>query len=253
MNAALNWSLLMALVFATWMSPASSHAQSGDRYLIAQSDPDEAFDPFSDYSEFDEASDEEADINFFRHGRFFTVGLAAGNRSFTGNFSKTYGQSTAYGLYVTYFFDLRTAFSLGYITGDHAVAFTTNDFTKRYSGNVSLTTMNFDFKYFINTQNMTRGLADLNPYGLIGFAQYYRTYSLDNFEGSNSDATMGTDIGFGIEIPMMKKKSFLGVQATYHYVTFSDESKEFVAGNEKLDIKLSGDFVNLLFILGMNF
>lgn len=57
-------------------------------YLIAQSDPDEAFDPFTDYSEFDESSDEEADINFFQNGRFFTFGLITGTRGFTGNFKK---------------------------------------------------------------------------------------------------------------------------------------------------------------------
>lgn len=253
MKAAFHWSLLAALFAFGALGPQSVLAQTKDSYLLAQSDPDEAFDPFSDYSEFDEASDEEADINFFRNGRFFTVGLAGGNRSFTGNFSKTYAQGPAYGLYVTYFFDLRTAFSLGYITGDHAVAFTTNDFTKRYSGNVSLTTMNFDFKYYFNTQNITRGLADLNPYGILGFAQYYRTYSLDNFDGANSDATMGVDLGLGLEIPMMRKKSFLGIQAVYHSVSFSDESKEFVSGAEKLDMTMSGDFINILLILGMNF
>ena len=37
---------------------------------VAQFDADDTYDPFADYSEFDEAQEEEADINFFRNGRF---------------------------------------------------------------------------------------------------------------------------------------------------------------------------------------
>ena len=66
-------------------SEANFHLQSksSPHYLLAQNTPatnqntqnidEESFDPFSDYSEFDESSDEEADINFFRNGRFLTV------------------------------------------------------------------------------------------------------------------------------------------------------------------------------------
>lgn len=235
------------------MQSPKAFAQTQDRYLIAQSDPDEAFDPFSDYSEFDEASDEEADINFFRNGRFFTVGLVGGIRNFTGNFAKQYAQAPTYGVALTYFFDLRTAFSLSFMTGDHGVNFTTNNASKTYTGTVSITSLNFDFKYYFNTQNVTRGLADLNPYGLLGFGQFYRTYSLDNVDTLSRDATMGVNAGAGLEIPLMKKRGFLGVQGVYHMVTFTDESKSYVNGNEKLDQLLSGDFYSLTMILGMNF
>lgn len=218
---------------------------------LAQSDPDEAYDPFTDYSEFDEASDEEADINFFRNGRFFTVGFTGGYRNFTENWAKTYSSGPAYGVYITYFFDLRSAFSLAFITGDHAVAFDTN--VNSYSGNVSLTSLNFDHKYYFNTQNVTRGLADLNPYMLLGFAQHYRTYSISNIEGFTRDATMGLDLGAGIEIPLMRKKAFLGLQFGYHYVSFADETKEFIAGTEKLKHKINGDPYDTMVILGLNF
>jgi hypothetical protein len=76
----------------------ASPALADRSYLLAQSDPDEAYDPFIDYSEFDEASDEEADINFFRHGRFLSVGLVAGHRGFTGNFTKNYTASPTFGV-----------------------------------------------------------------------------------------------------------------------------------------------------------
>lgn len=220
-------------------------------YLMAQTDPDEAYDPFTDYSEFDEASDEEADVNFFRNGRFFTLGLAAGYRSFTDNWAKTYASGPSYGIYLTYFFDLRSALAIGFITGDHAAAFDTN--VKSYSGNVSFTTINFDYKYYFNTQNVTRGLAELNPYMLLGFAQYYRTYSIAEIEGFTRDSTMGVDLGAGFEIPLMRKKAFLGVQGCFHYVNFADETKDFLGGTERLKAKISGDMYDMLLILGLNF
>ncbi len=238
---------------------AENNYTSSDKqhYLVAQTDPDEAFDPFTDYSEFDEESDEEADINFFRNGRFFTLGLAVGYRSFTDNMSQIYGPSTTYGLFLSYFFDLRFAFQLGFQTGDHTVNFSTIDQTSggktNYSGNVSLTTLNFDLKYYMNTQNVTRGLADLNPYFLLGFAQFYRTYTITNLDGYNRDSTMGFEFGAGLEVPLLRKKAYLGLQATYHYVNFNDENKNYLNGTERLTRTVRGDPYDLLVILGMNF
>ena len=236
----------------------SSPAFADKSYLLSQSDPDEAYDPFIDYSEFDEASDEEADINFFRHGRFFTVGLAGGQRDFTGNFKGTYGGAPTFGILLTYFFDFRFALTFGFMTGDHTVGFNTvtsaGGLNKSYTGNVSLTNLLFDLKYYFNTQNITRGLADLNPYMLGGFSQVYRTYTISGIDGLSRDATMGVDLGGGIEIPLMRKKAFLGLQGAYHYVNFSDESKEYVnSGTEKLSKTLSGDVIDVLVILGVNF
>ena len=223
------------------------------RYLIAQTDPDESYDPFTDYSEFDEESDEEADINFFRNGRFFTVGMVAGYRGFTGNMANIYDPGPDFGLYLSYFFDLKLALSIGFQTGDHAVKFTTQNKTNTYLGNISISSLNADLKYYLNTQNVTRGLADLNPYILGGIGQFYRTYTLNGLDDYARDSAMGFDIGAGIEIPLMRKKAYLGIQAAYHYVNFSDENKSFVTTGEKLDENIMGDFYDLLFIIGMNF
>lgn len=222
-------------------------------YQLAQMEPDEAYDPFTDYSEFDEASEEEADINFFKNGRFFTVGLASGYRGFTENFASAYTAAPSFGVFISYFFDLRFAFSLGFMMGDHNVQFNTTNPAGTYSGTVSISTLNFDLKYYLNTQNVTRGLADLNPYVIFGLAQFYRTYSLANIDGLAKDSTMGMEGGLGLEIPLMRKKAFLGLQATYQYVNFADENKQFVQGTQKLQYTLSGDIYNALVILGMNF
>lgn len=237
--------LTLLLPLLVWASPSLTQAQS---------DPDESYDPFTDYSEFDEASDEEADLNFFRNGRFFTIGLVGGPRLFTENMSKTYGSGPTFGLQMTYFFDMRLGFALGMMTGDHSVSLSTTN--NSYTGSVSLTAINFDLKYYMNTQNVTKGLADLNPYILGGFSQFYRTYTLSGIEASSRESVMGTDLGVGLEIPLMRRKAFLGLQATYHYINFADENKEFLFTGttyERLNNKVNGDLYDMLLIIGMNF
>lgn len=231
----------------------ASANNSQKNYRIAQTDPDESYDPFTDYSEFDEASEEEADINFFKNGRFFTSALTGGYRGFTDNMSTTYGSGPTYGLLISYFFDLRLALSFGFMTGDHSVLIKTSLNPSGYSGNVSLSMINFDLKYYLTTQNVTKGLADLNPYILGGFAQHYRTYTMSGIEGFSKDATMGVDAGLGLEIPLLRRKAFLGLQGVYHYVNFADENKDFLQGTELLVKRVSGDYWDTLIIIGMNF
>lgn len=221
-------------------------------YLVAQVDPDEAYDPFADYSEFDEDSEEEADINFFRNGRFLTAALMTGYRGFTGGMATNQSAGATYGLQLSYFFDLRLAMSLGFQTGDHAVSFKTSGGNKL--GNVSITHINFSLKYYMNTQNVTKGLADLNPYIIGGFGQNYRTFTFEETGSAFSkDSTMGFDGGVGLEIPMMRRKAYLGVQGTYHFVSFNDENKSYFQGTDLLSTKNAGDFFDLMFLLGMNF
>lgn len=227
-------------------------------HVYAQSESSDAFDPFSDYSEFDQDSDEEADINFFRNGRLLTVGLAAGPRQFTEGMAKAYGSGPAFGIQISYFFDLKTALGVGIMTGDSGMKFSTisGNTETTYTGNVSFTAINFNIKYFMNTQNVTKGLADINPYILGGFSQWYRTISISQLGQSARENVMGADVGAGVEIPLMRRKAFLGVQATYHYINFADETKEFLFNgttNELLEHKLNGDLIDFLVIIGYNF
>jgi hypothetical protein len=224
---------------------------------FAQTDPEEAYDPFSDYSEFDEASDEEADINFFRNGRFLTVGLALGPQSFTDGMAKAYGDGPAMGVYLSYFFDLRIAMSLGLMAGDHNVKIKTTGGSVCPSGSctgtVSFNEVNFHLKYYFNTQNVKRGLADLNPYAIGGFSQVTRTYSIAELLTQSKATATSTDLGLGIEIPLLRRKAYLGVQFLYHFISFTDENKATVNGTDPLAYKINGDFINSQLILGMNF
>lgn len=221
--------------------------------LLAQSLGDDAYDPFVDYSEFDENSEEEADINFFRNGRFFTLGFLMGYRMPTSGLAQVYQRTNTFGLFLNYFFDMRFSLQLSYVTGDHGIRFNTVNDTS-ISGNSTWRSTGIDLKYYINTQNVTRGLAKLNPYFLAGFAQVTRTSFIDGESSFGKDTAMGVNLGVGVEHPLLRNKMYLGGQLTYQMINFGDEGSELILGNgEKTGIIPKGDIINLNVILGVNF
>ncbi len=218
----------------------------------AQFDADDTYDPFADYSEFDEAQDEEADINFFRHGRFVTLGFIGGARGFTGGLGSMYRPAPAFGLFLSYFFDLRFALQFSFNTADHALTVSSNSQTAH--GTVSISSFALDIKYYVNTQNVTKGLAKLNPYLMAGFARVDRTARLQNVDGFTKEGAMAFDLAAGIEMPMMRNKMFFGAQAQYQLVNFPDENTEIVfAKGDHTGKYPNGDSYTLLGILGVNF
>jgi hypothetical protein len=220
--------------------------------LISQFEGNDAYDPFADYSEFEESAEEEADINFFRNGRFFTLGFIGGYRTFTETLGNIYSDATTFGLFLCYFFDLRFALQLQFLTGDHKLGFESNG--QQFRGNVSLTSIALNLKYYINTQNLTRGLAQFNPYLIGGFAQIYRTATVTGVDAFSKEGALGFDIGAGVEMPLMRNKMFLGLQGTYELVTFKDENSEILSeGSGATGIYPTGDVMMLLAILGVNF
>lgn len=233
---------LMGLIF---LAPQSALSQEAD----------DSYDPFSDYSEYEAATEEEADIHFFKNGRFFTVGFAGGVKSFTGNLGKLYESSPTFGIFLSYFFDLRFALQVGFNTSDHGFGISKEGHS--LSGNVSMTALAFNLKYFLSSQNITRQLANLNPYIIGGLSQNYRTYSLNSSDTLGKDSTMGADLGFGVELPMLRKKGYFGIQGTYHLVSFADENKTIIIpdGLNKINtgVKPNGDYYDILFIAGLNF
>ncbi len=233
------------------LGPAST-APSYPGVLIAQADADDAYDPFADYSEFEESMDEEEDINFFRNGRLLTLGFIGGYRGWTGVLGEIYTSSPTFGVFMSYFFDLRFALQFGILISDHAMVINLPDET--IQGNTSINDISFMLKYYFNTQNVTRGLADLNPYVVGGFSQVYRTFTVSGYNEFSKDSAFGFDIGGGIEIPMMKNKMFFGIQAMYQLVNFADENKEVMDSRDRpTGVFPRGDSFHILGVLGVNF
>ena len=195
-------------------------------------DLDENFDPFSDYNEVEQSAEEEADINFFKNGRFLTIGVMVGYRGFTEGFSQGYTPAVSWGVQFSYFFDLQTAVSLSYGISDSGVDFTSyNDaaltsVSEHYTGTVNIQTFDLNGKYYFNTENVTKGLAELNPYVLVGIGQFTRTYNLSKVLAVNADKPIGFKLATGIEIPIMRHRAYFGLQATYHFVQFPDENND---------------------------
>ncbi len=232
------------------------------------SDVDEAFDPFSDYNEFELDAEEEADINFFKNGRYLTLGMQLGYRGFTDGFAQAYSPNAVYGVQFSYFFDIQIAGSIGFSMGDHNIqfqSFTNVELTKvskTYTGSVNIQTIDLNVKYYFNTQNVTKGLADLNPYIIVGAGNYKRTYNLSEEVTAPPDSVIGFKMGVGLEIPLMRHRAYLGLQAAYHYVQFPDENKHFIeegsngnGGAKPNPIKpnLNGDLYDVSTLIGINF
>ncbi|MBC7419315.1 MAG: hypothetical protein H7328_01185 [Bdellovibrio sp.] len=236
------------------------------QHAYAQEDVDEAFDPFSDYNEFEQDAEEEADINFFKNGRYLTLGFLLGYRGYTEGFSQAYAPALAYGVQFSYFFDLQVAMSLGYSIGDSNVKFKTytdqnlTNLSNTYTGNVNIQNIDLSIKYYFNTENVTRGLGDLNPYVFGGVGQYIRTYNIAGQLEFNPDQVIGFKVGGGLEIPLLRHRAYLGVQGTYHYVQFPDENNNVFTENKPggpspsiVSPSFDGDVYDLSLILGFNF
>jgi hypothetical protein len=222
--------------------------------LVAQeSEAGDAYDPFSDYSEFEATEEEEADLNFFKNGRFFTLGFIGGYRMMTETLGDIYGDAYTVGLFLSYFFDLRFAMQMQFVSGSHAIKFNSPNTGTGVSGTASLTAIGINLKYFINTQNVTKGLADLNPYFLGGFSQVYRTATVSGEEAFSKEGALGFEFGGGMEFPIMRNKMYLGTQLTYQLVSFKDENREIVLADGPTNIFPTGDAINANIILGVNF
>lgn len=218
---------------------------------LAQYDGDDVYDPFADYSEFEEDSQEEADINFFRNGRFFNIGLLLGGRMFTGGMAQHVEASPSPGLALTYFFNIRLALQFAYTYSQHLLGPIDDPANvSTIEGNVGMTSLSFDLKYYFNTSNVTRGLADLNPYILAGFSQNTRAFSLVDQTIVAKDEGGGIDLGVGVEIPVARNEMFVGAQFTYTYVNFATENQPWT---QNPNVYLDGDVMQLYFLLGFNF
>lgn len=243
------------LVSACVLGTSAARAQESatpSRLNVAQMDTEDSYDPFADYSEFDQAQEEEEDINFFKNGRFVSIGLIGGYRGFTETLGSLMNGGFEYGLFLAYFFDLRFALQFSFLTGDHAFGFTAP--SGSYGGDVGFQDFGINLKYYINTQNVTKGLASFNPYFLIGFSEIFRTINVLNTSAFGKDNATGFNIGGGIELPMVHNKMFYGLQAVYTLVTFPDANSELVtADQEHTGIYPHGNTYTVLAILGINF
>jgi hypothetical protein len=154
---------------------------------------------------------------------------------------------------LSYFFDLRFAMQFGYYTGSHGMLL--DGGTTKVSGDADISALSADIKYYINTQNVTKGLAAVNPYMIFGLSSVKRNVSLEGIADYVSDDALGFDLGAGIELPMMRNKMYFGAQALYQVVNFKDEHQDIGSkvGGSATGQFADGNFIILSAIIGVNF
>jgi hypothetical protein len=66
---------------------------------------------------------------------------------------------------------------------------------------------------------------------------------------------MGMNAGAGLEVPIMRKKAFIGIQGLYRYINFRDENTSIRNATTGVDygIKPRGDSFDITGILGLSF
>ena len=213
----------------------------------------DSYDPFIDYSEFNQSRDEEEDLNFFLHGRFLTLGFILGPRVFTQTLGEISTPNISFGALLTYFFNLNFALQISFVTGSNSFSFFSLENTG-IQGSFALTGFGLDLKYYFDPQNFIREIAYFNPYLIFGYAQVKRTMRVSGVQAFSKQDADQINLGAGIEIPIISKKMFLGIQLSYHFVNFQDENIEvIVKKTERTGIYFKGDLFSLFLILGVNF
>ena len=232
----------------TWIFIFSSLLWAQDEINI-----EDHYDPFSDYSEFAEASEEEADLNFFKNGRMLSAHLIAGQRTFIGHFKDYYSDAPIFGIYLTYFFNLQLALQGGFMTSTHQMSFDIVGGT--YDANVKLSNFSIQVKYFFNTQYIQRSLAYWNPHVILGVSQIFRNTSESGSVINSEDGALGFDFGVGFEYMFNDKRNFIGILAMYEYASFPGEGENFLdpSGVGETNQRRGGDPILAFLTIGTNF
>ena len=248
--------LLLAIPLAN-ASENISFSNQKNIYLAQQqySDPNDTYDPFTDYSEFQDTTTEEADIYFFKHGRLLSLGVLGGMRMVTQKLGQHARPGFIVGGFFSFFFNMRIALQFHYITGIHP--FRSLDLEpeepnrERYINEMLLSQIGFDLKYYLNTQNITQGLASFNPYFIIGGSSITRRIRFKN-EGTlgNSKRIFGFHGGIGIEFPLTLNKVFFGIEAQYQFVKFPTIN---INDNIAFNLRSPSHIFKGIGILGINF
>ena len=228
-------------------------------YFAQYQDSGDTYDPFADYSEFDNVTEEEADINFFKHGRLLSIGGLAGARMFTRRLFTETRPTFVGGLFVSFFFSLKLAIQTNFIWGIHPLRIPPIDgrSNRTFTSQMLLTQLGFDMKYYLNTQNVTQGLAIINPYLILGPDILWQEIQIRGVDARESRlkpdrAIFGFHGGIGIEFPFTLNRAFFGIELQYQFVQLPRIPIE--SGNPNAGYLVNqGDVIKGLVIIGVNF
>ena len=232
-------------------------------FLVAQnSSKSEAsvlnvYDPFADYSEFENTAEEQENIHFFQTGRFLTLGFMGGLRLFTLNMASLYQAGPTYGGYLNYFFDLQFAIQFALRGSSHTVAVQDSS-GQHFVGSADFISMGVDFKYFVDKSVFSDSFSWFQPFFFLGafHSSVVIAATFTEQSGFFEDSGYGLNMGLGLEFHFFKKIHF-GIQYAFKFVTLQREYLHLSlnTGNstQNTNFRPYGDWMHFSMLLGVNF
>lgn len=212
-------------------------------FNLLVADNADSYNPFIDYSEFEDSVSEKENILFFQKGRALSLSVFAGYEAVTPTIRQIYGDSPSLiGAAITIFIDLRFALQ---VSG----AFPRSHYNSLLNSSPNFSNAGLDFKYYINKQKLTKKVSEIiNPYFIAGpFWFHIGDYNLNNsapttpvvpiitstpttttgtapaadltsLEGATLQnfQALGLKVGAGLEVSLFKN-TFVGLEISYLY------------------------------------
>ena len=254
--------IFITLFFICLMGINGATATTPQSWLIAKNTSSQetelnAYDPFADYSEFENTAEEQENINFFQTGRFLTLGAKGGIKLFTLNMATLYQLGPSYGGYLNYFFDLNFAIQFGLNASTHSIALKTPS-GQNFLGAADFISMGVDFKYFLDKNLFNKNFSWLQPYFFLGVFNSKVTLvaTFTDQAGFFEDSGYGLNMGLGMEFHFLKKIHF-GLEYAFKFITLEQEAVplQLNIGNtsKNTNFRPYGDWMTINLLLGVNF
>lgn len=183
-------------------------------------DDDYTTTPYTQFGEFNEDTEEEADARFYAFGRFFGVSVGAGYQGVTGNRALLWqGGFPVFELKVHYWFDFNLAMDLGFYTTSHF--FEASDGMGGHF-DVAFKRIGMNLKYYFDTQNAGSAITFASPYVTLGIGQFFKDQTSAKVTTTDTDNSLGYSFGGGLEFVMSPRRSYFTIEAKVHLVNFKD-------------------------------
>jgi hypothetical protein len=226
----------ISLLFSSFtLAGAEDSAPATDRTQEPQ-DEDFSSNAYTQFGDFDEEAEEAVDAKFFKYGRFFGMSAGSGFQGVTGNRGALWqGGFPMVDFKVHYWFDFNFAMDLN-------VFYTTHSYTLSSSGStdVRMNHLGVNFKYYIDTQDLSAAISFAHPYFVGGIGSLSKTEKdLFNNNPVDSDTALSFSAGAGLEFAIKNRRSYLFLEAKLMSpMTFKDTlTTEFKSSAGLPDLK----------------
>jgi len=216
-------------------------------------------DPFSDFTELesqDEEEEQEAMERFYSYGRLFHIAFFGEVASATGSMANIYHRGFLMGGRISYFLDWDIAITFNIGVGTLPVSFPNSDTVTRgayplFTGSALLFNLGFGIKYYFNFQDISRAIAYINPAFQTGMELSIINDSMDTYNApsgvpdiSHRSVAPGLYAGMSLEMPIFRKRIYLGASFIYHISFFSDTNKKILPTDQyHRNLDYSGNYM----------